>query len=161
MHGYQYSTFTLAVKVDRGNEYNNNHGLQLLEGISTRGYITDKFAYESYRFDVKMAEGYEKAIKIQISPFEGRVKTYVKYGSPANKDDFNIETEDSLITIKPSDYHYHREGTYYIAVYPQFTFWDLFQQTNYGFMISFTSEQQFSYLQSNHPMEASQEAGST
>ena len=90
-----------------------------------------------------MAEGYEKAIKVQLSPFEGRVKMYVKYGSPANKDDHHYATEDNIIVIKPDHNYYHREGTYFVAVYPLFTFWEFFTQTNFGYLISFTSEQQF------------------
>ena len=73
-----------------------------------------------------MAEGYEKAIKVQLSPFEGRVKMYVKYGGQASKDDWHYETTNNLIVIKPEHYHFHREGTYYVAVYPDFTFWEIF-----------------------------------
>lgn len=125
VHGYQYSTFTLQAKVDRGNN-DYNHVPLLLEGVPTKGYITDKLAHDNFRFEVKMAEGYEKSIKIQASPFEGRVKMYVKFGSQPTKDDFQYQTGDNLIVINTNDYNYHREGTYYVAVYPEFTFWEFF-----------------------------------
>jgi len=38
-----------------------------------------------------------------------------------------------MLEIVPTDKGYHREGTYYIAIYPSVSIWDLFKDPTYSF----------------------------
>lgn len=45
--------------------------LSLIEGVPTRGSMNSNFAETVFKFEIKQIAGYEKPIKIQVSPIEG------------------------------------------------------------------------------------------
>ena len=48
-----------------------------------------------------MIEGYEKSIRIQLSPKEGNVEMFVKFGDVPREDSYHWHTTGNLIVIKP------------------------------------------------------------
>ena len=77
---------------------------------------------------MKQVEGFEKPIKILLSPIEGSANIYVKIGTPPTATNYTWTASDNLIVIDPkTDIKFSREGTYYVLVAPKATFWDLFK----------------------------------
>ena len=82
VYSYQYSTYSLVATVKRVDKKGNivsflginnegKSGMSLIEGVSQKGSMHPKDSL-IYRIDVKQLAGYEKPIKIQVSPLEGK-----------------------------------------------------------------------------------------
>lgn len=81
VYSIQYSTYSLITTVDRTipsnflSKFSTNvttqQVLSLIEGVPTRGSMNSNFAETVFKFEIKQIAGYEKPIKIQVSPIEG------------------------------------------------------------------------------------------
>ena len=56
-----------------------------------------------YRVEIKQLLGYEKSIKIQVSPLEGSFKIRAQFGSPPGKDSGKFKSDGHHLTISPKD----------------------------------------------------------
>jgi hypothetical protein len=75
-----------------------------------------------FRINVKQMVGYEKEIKIQVSPLEGHFKIRAEYDNAPGKDSGSFRTEGHYLSIKPTDKKFKREGTLYVLVTPKANF---------------------------------------
>ena len=84
VYSYQYSTFSLVATVKRVDQNGNivsflgindegKSGMSLIEGVSQRGSMHSRDSM-LFRINVKQLQGYEKEIKVQVSPLEGHFK---------------------------------------------------------------------------------------
>ena len=89
VYSLQYSAYTIVVNVDRSLPSGNKNSLiskdtkivtTLIEGLPQRGQISSSLGENIYSFSVKQLEGFEKPIKIQLSPLSGRFKLFAKFG---------------------------------------------------------------------------------
>ena len=51
---------------------------------------------------------------------------YVKYGNAPTLADYDFYLEEGVLTINPLQSHYHKKGTYFILVTPNYGFAELF-----------------------------------
>ena len=173
VYSYQYSTYSLVANVERVNQegkivsylgLNPDEGKQgylMVEGIAVRGSMDNFEGTQLYRIEIKQLEGYEKAIKIQLSPLENHFKIFAQFGSPPKRTDNSPtwKSEDHHLTIKPKDSNFKRVGTLYVLIIPRPLFLEQFNiWMTYSFMLSYTTEDSYFYLKSQLPQELKQQA---
>jgi len=167
VYSYQYSTYSLVATVKRvdskgkivsflGINNEGKSGLSLIEGVSQRGSVQAKDSL-LYRIDVKQLAGYEKPIKIQVSPLEGRFKIRAEYEKVPEKEDASFSIDGHHLSISPKDKKFKREGTLYVLVVPKPNLVELLDtKKNYQFLITYTTEDSYYYLKSQLPLEIKQ-----
>ena len=64
-------------------------------------------------------------------------------------------TTDNLIEIKPTDKNFKQPGIYYIAVYPVLSIFEKIFGYEYKYTISYSTEDQFTYLLAAMPLDIS------
>ena len=161
VYSYQYSTFNLMVSVDRGQQIGMDQVPALIEGVPVSSSIGHKDGNDQYKLRVKFAEGYEKAIRIGISPLKNKVKMFVNVEKQASAEQFLWQTEGNTLEIKPNDPNYRREGTYYIRVVPvAANIWQSYFEKTWQYMITYSTEASYLYLQTKTPFENKQKAQS-
>lgn len=96
----------------------------LSEGIPFQSTIIDEKNQDFYKIVVKQIQGYEKSIKIQLQQLKGKVDFYVNYNEPPTNKKFIWSSSGGPIEIQTTDKNFHREGTYYVGIYPRQTFWN-------------------------------------
>lgn len=72
----------------------------------------------------------------------------LRYGEPPTTSTYDYKTEDSILKISPGDKAYHRNGTYYIHIIPDFSLLDLFRDNYYTFTLVWRTESTTPHLNS-------------
>ena len=97
VYSFQYSTYSIVATVERDGkgldqsikEKTQKMTMALIESMPIRGAFQSQDGEELYKIEVKQLEGYEKPIKIQISPIEGKFRIIVSFGHLPTKTDFH------------------------------------------------------------------------
>ena len=84
---------------------------------------------------------------------KGKVDYYVHYNQPATDAKYIWSSKDNKIEISTRDKNFHREGTYYVAVYPRSSFWNKWTDDTYSYIISYTTSDSYLYMQSGVALE--------
>lgn len=135
----------------------------LIEGVPIRGKMSNILDEDNYKIEIKQVEGFEKPIKIQISPLQGSVKMIVRHGEEATRLNYTWTSSDNVLVIDPkSDKNFKREGTYFVKLLPKPTFWETFAlNLQFQYLISYFTEDSYLYLKSSLPLEVKQKAGNS
>lgn len=70
-----------------------------------------------------------------------------------SKKDHVWSSKSNVISISTQDKNFIKKGSYFIAVYPDFTMWDRLVDNNYNYMITYHTEDSFIYLYSGVTMD--------
>ncbi len=70
----------------------------------------------------------------------------MNYGEPATEKKHIWASKSGVVDIATTHKSFKREGTYYIAVYPRASFWSKFTDDTYSYMISYTTQDTYTYV---------------
>lgn len=132
----------------------------LLEGFPLTKSLHNELDFFIGRFQVDMADSDDLAIIIDIHNMEGKTKVYIKQGSVPSIFDYDLVLYgETSITIRPGDRVFNRTGIYYITVFSDFLFWDLFRDNYYTFSILWRLENSVPHLNSQVLQSVATSAG--
>ena len=84
---------------------------------------------------------------IDVANSEGKTSTFVRYGSAPDLTKYDKKLSgEGLIKISPGDPAYHKQGTYYVMVLPDFQFFDIFIDNYYTFQFTWRTEETIAHL---------------
>ena len=90
---------------------------------------------------------YDQAIIIDISNTEGKTSTFIRYGEPPSLSTYDKKLSgEGIIKIKPGETAYHKSGTYYVMVLPDFTLFDIFIDNYYTFQFTWRLHESVPHL---------------
>lgn len=72
----------------------------------------------------------------------------VKYGDTPTVSAYDYRVEEGILKISPGDKAYHRNGTYYIYITPEFSLMDLFRDNYYTFSFQWRTQSTTPHLNS-------------
>lgn len=105
-------------------------------------------------------EGFEKPIKIAISPLSGGVTVLASVGFEPTTTKYIWSTKENLLVIDPKDPQFKREATYYILVAPKINFFDIFNPTKHiSYLATYFTQDSSQYLKASQPLEVKQSVG--
>lgn len=70
----------------------------------------------------------------------------MNYNAPATSSKYLWSSKNNLIEIATTDKNFHGEGTYYVSVYPSYSFWNKFTDDTYKYTITYTTKDSYMYL---------------
>jgi hypothetical protein len=84
---------------------------------------------------------------IDVANSEGKTSTFFRYGSAPDLTNYDKKLSGGgLIKISPGDSAYHKQGTYYVMVLPDFQFFDIFIDNYYTFQFTWRTEETIAHL---------------
>jgi hypothetical protein len=155
VYGYSYTTFSLLVTVHRAKGHRTSQenllavGTTLLEGFPMTKSLHNELDFFFGHFQVDIAEEDDHSILIDVHNMEGRTKTYVKLGDVPTIFEYDMVLNgETSAKITPKDRYYNKTGTYYIVVFSDFGFFDLFRDNYYTFSLTWRRENTVPHLNS-------------
>ena len=96
-----------------------------------------------------------------MSPLQKKVHFYVNYGERATDEKYIWYSSNGSLEISTKDPKFRREGAYFVTVYPRYQLWDRLTDDYYKYMIVYTTQDMFIYLQSQVALDHIQDKDST
>lgn len=118
----------------------------IYEGFPLTKRLHNELDYFYGHFEVDLADD-SQAILLDLINTEGRVGMYVKYeGLPQTMDYDWKHFGSGVVHISPKDKAYHKTGTYYVMILPDFNFLDIFIDNYYTFSLTWRTEDSMPHL---------------
>ena len=99
-------------------------------------------------FEVDIPENEDISIIIDVQNIQSKTRTFIKFGQTPSSTDYDFKLGDGVLTIKPDDVGYNRQGTYFVITFPDFNFLDLFVDNYYTFTFQWRLENMVPHLNS-------------
>ena len=84
---------------------------------------------------------------IDVANTEGKTSTFIRYGQAPDLKNYDRKISgEGIIRLAPDEPGYHRQGTYYVMVLPDFKFFDIFIDNYYTFQLTWRTEDTVPHL---------------